>query len=192
MLYNDIDARRLVAVERQAQLARDATRARRSGGDDAGRRRFALTRTVTAVASKTGGAPLRTLARIVALVVPFAVAAVLALPAEATQPQAVQLELVGRITGPDSIAGMWSSTGVVGDTVHVEKTLIGSRGTIALARRPADDLRLAAVKPGGKLLAVAGHGPVPAPSPGAGPGPDPVAERPDQRCVPVGVRVGAA
>jgi hypothetical protein len=88
------------------------------------------------------------LTSILVVAVPFAVAAAMALPASATQPQAVQFELAGHITGPDSIAGTWSSTGAVidggtyterflfvGDTVHVEKTLVGSRGTIALAAR---------------------------------------------------------
>jgi hypothetical protein len=144
MLYTDIDARRLLAAERHAQLVRAATRLNRTGGDPAGRPRFAP----HVVNPKPVGAPLRMLARIVALVIPFAVAAVVALPAAATQPQAVRLVLNGHITGPSSIAGTWSATGAVtdtgtytetfhfvGNTVHVEKVLVGSGGTIDLAAR---------------------------------------------------------
>ena len=71
--------------------------------------------------------------------------AVVAVPAHATAPQAQVLELTGIITGPDSVAGTWSGSGFVddagtytetfrfaGNTVHVEKTLLGSQGTILL------------------------------------------------------------
>jgi hypothetical protein len=73
---------------------------------------------------------------------------VLALPAagQASQPDPVTLELNGVITGPDSVAGSWVATGAVSDsgtyvesydirgtTVHVVKTLTGSKGTIVLA-----------------------------------------------------------
>jgi hypothetical protein len=144
MLYTDIDARQLLVAERHAQLVHDASSLGRSDGDAAGRRRF----TPDAVRSRLGRSPLQRVTQIIAVVVPFAVAAILALPAAATQPQAVQLVLNGHITGPSSIAGTWSATGAVtdsgtytetfhfvGNTVHVEKVLVGSGGTIDLAAR---------------------------------------------------------
>jgi hypothetical protein len=88
---------------------------------------------------------LKTLAgtAVVALIV-LAVAAV-AGPAQATAPEAQLFELTGVITGPDSTAGAWSASGFVNDSgtytekfrfvgemVLVEKTLIGSQGTILL------------------------------------------------------------
>jgi hypothetical protein len=121
MLYTDIDARQPLVAERF---------------------------TPDAVRSTLVRSPLQRFARIVAIVVPFAVVAILALPAAATQPQAVRLVLNGHITGPSSIAGTWSATGAVtdtgtytetfhfvGNTVHVEKVLVGSGGTIDLAAR---------------------------------------------------------
>jgi hypothetical protein len=79
----------------------------------------------------------------------FAVtAAAAATGAGATQPQAVTLDLVGHITGPGTIAGTWTATGAftdagtytetfrfAGETVHVERVLVGNRGTIVLAAR---------------------------------------------------------
>src|SRR4051794_26092324 len=66
-------------------------------------------------------------------------------PVAATQPQATTFVLDGHITGPNTIEGTWTATGFVddagsytetfrfaGDTVHVEKVLTGSRGTIVL------------------------------------------------------------
>jgi hypothetical protein len=71
--------------------------------------------------------------------------AVVAVPAQATAPEPQILELTGVLTGPDSAAGTWSASGSVkdagtftqrfrfaGETVHDEKTLIGSQGTILL------------------------------------------------------------
>ena len=78
---------------------------------------------------------------VVAAVATLAVAA----PAAATQPQATTFALDGHFTGPSTIAGTWTATGVVndagsytetfrfaGETVHVEKLLTGSQGTIIL------------------------------------------------------------
>ena len=78
---------------------------------------------------------------VVAVVATLMVAA----PAAATQPQATTFALDGHFTGPNTIEGTWTATGVVndagsytetfwfaGETVHVEKLLTGSRGTIIL------------------------------------------------------------
>ena len=122
MLSTDIDARRLVAAERRAQLARDAWCVPATG-----RQGFALRRSAPTVASNAAAPKLRTLARILAVLAPFAVAAVLALPAAATEPQAQRLDLAGHITGPNSIAGTWTATGAVtdGGTVHRDVPLRG-------------------------------------------------------------------
>ena len=78
---------------------------------------------------------------VVAVVATLMVAA----PAAATQPQATTFALDGHFTGRNTIEGTWTATGVVndagsytetfwfaGETVHVEKLLTGSRGTIVL------------------------------------------------------------
>ena len=82
-------------------------------------------------------------ARGVALVV--LAAAILAVPAQATKPQAQAFELIGNLSGPTTEEGTWTATGFVddagtytgtfrfaGDSIHVEKVLVGSRGTIVL------------------------------------------------------------
>lgn len=69
--------------------------------------------------------------------------AAVAVPAHATQPSAQVLELTGQLTGPSTITGTWTGTGFVddtgtytetfrfaGETIHVEKVLVGSKGTI--------------------------------------------------------------
>ena len=81
-----------------------------------------------------------------AFAVAAALAAAVASGASATRPEPVTLDLVGHVTGPGTIAGTWTATGAVadagtytetfrfvGDTVHVEKVLVGSRGTMVVA-----------------------------------------------------------
>ena len=83
---------------------------------------------------------------LVALALP--VTAALALPAAATRPQPQRIEMAGTLTGPSTAAGSWLATGFVTDsgtytetfrfagrTIHVEKVLVGSRGTIVLEGR---------------------------------------------------------
>lgn len=79
----------------------------------------------------------------------FAVAAlalVTAAPsAAATAPQPIRIDLNGVVTGPESFRGTFVASGVVndsgaytgtfrfaGNTIHVVKTLVGSKGTITL------------------------------------------------------------
>jgi opacity protein-like surface antigen len=65
--------------------------------------------------------------------------------AQATQPQAQTIEMVARLTGPDTTAGTWAGAGFVDDagtytetfrfagrTIHAKKVLVGSKGTIVL------------------------------------------------------------
>ena len=72
-------------------------------------------------------------------------AAALAVPAQATAPQAQTIEMAGHLTGPNTIAGTWAGAGFVddagtftqtfrfaGETIHDEKVLVGSRGTIVI------------------------------------------------------------
>jgi hypothetical protein len=78
----------------------------------------------------------------------FAVAAlalVTAAPSAATAPQPTRIDLNGIVTGPESFRGTFVASGVVndsgsyagtfrfaGNTIHVVKTLVGSKGTITL------------------------------------------------------------
>lgn len=65
--------------------------------------------------------------------------------ARATQPQTQSIEMTARLTGPNTTAGRWTGAGFVDDagtytetfrfagrTIHAEKVLVGSRGTIVL------------------------------------------------------------
>ena len=64
------------------------------------------------------------------------------MPANATQPSAQVLELTGQLTGPSTITGTWTDRlrrrhrnvyetfRFAGETIHVEKVLVGSKGTI--------------------------------------------------------------
>jgi hypothetical protein len=74
------------------------------------------------------------------------VAAAVVVPiAQGTKPQDQTFETIGRLTGPDSAAGTWTGSGLVDDsgaysetfrfagrTIHAEKVLVGSQGTIVL------------------------------------------------------------
>src|SRR5215212_2005354 len=87
-----------------------------------------------------------TMRKLVGLMVVAAIAAaVVAGTAEATKPQPQTLQLSGVLTGPDTISGTWRGHGVVedagtytetfrfvGDTIKVDKVLVGARGTITL------------------------------------------------------------
>jgi hypothetical protein len=81
--------------------------------------------------------------RVVALM--LLAAGVLAVTAQATKPEAQAIELSGHLTGPSTAAGSWTAAGYVDDagtyeetfrfareTIHVEKVLVGSKGTIVL------------------------------------------------------------
>jgi hypothetical protein len=81
--------------------------------------------------------------RVVALMI-LAIA-ILAVPAQASKPQAQAIEMVGQLTGPDTEVGTWTAAGFVndagtytdtfrfaGESVHAEKVLVGSKGTIIL------------------------------------------------------------
>jgi hypothetical protein len=72
----------------------------------------------------------------------------LAAPASATQPQPQQFETIGHLTGPSTVAGTWTSTGVLnaagtyteifrfeGSTIHGVKVLTSAAGTIVLDTR---------------------------------------------------------
>ena len=72
----------------------------------------------------------------------------LASPASATQPQPQRFRTVGVLTGPATASGTWTATGLVeatgtytetfrfaGETIHAEKVLVGSGGTIVLSTR---------------------------------------------------------
>src|SRR5215218_10360429 len=80
-----------------------------------------------------------------AVVLAIAVVLAVAAPAAAMQPQATTFALHGHLTGPATTTGTWTSTGFVDDagtytetfrfaggTIHVEKVLVGSKGTIVL------------------------------------------------------------
>jgi hypothetical protein len=71
--------------------------------------------------------------------------AALAGAAWATQPEAQTIEMTARLTGPATAAGTWTGAGFVDDagtytesfrfagrTIHAEKVLVGSKGTIVL------------------------------------------------------------
>jgi hypothetical protein len=75
----------------------------------------------------------------------FALATIVALPASAKTHE-LRIELVGHLTGPNSIEGTWSSSGFVsdsgsytetfefvGDSIYVVKVLSSSSGTITLS-----------------------------------------------------------
>ena len=83
------------------------------------------------------------LGRIVAVAI--LASAVYAVPAHATQPEAQSIELNGQIASSSTVVGTWTAAGFVedsgtyvetfrfaGETVHVEKVLVGSKGTIVL------------------------------------------------------------
>jgi hypothetical protein len=72
----------------------------------------------------------------------------LAAPASATQLQPQQFETIGNLTGPSTVAGTWTSTGVLnaagtytetfrfeGSTIHGLKVLTSADGTIVLDTR---------------------------------------------------------
>lgn len=80
----------------------------------------------------------------------LAVAIVLAFadPAAASQPQPQQFRTVGQLTGAGSAAGTWTGAGLIegagtytetfrfaGETIHAQKVLISSGGTIVLEIR---------------------------------------------------------
>lgn len=88
---------------------------------------------------------MNTLTRTLAVVL---VALAAAAPAGATQPQPVTIAMNGHLTGPNTVAGPWVGTGVVddagtytetfrfaGQTIHVQKVLVGAKGTIVLEVR---------------------------------------------------------
>ena len=130
MLVTDTYARSLFADERRARLAYDA-------------RQDPVTTQRPLTPRKS-----RSIARVLVVAVPFLVAAIFVLPALAAQPQPLRIEMDGVLTGPSSAAGTWSATGLVadtgtytetfrfaGNTIHGEKVLVGSDGTIVLALR---------------------------------------------------------
>ena len=69
-------------------------------------------------------------------------------PATASQPEPIAIQTYGHFTGPNSVAGVWTLTDASGavvdsgtytetfrfaaETLHVEKVLVGSRGTLVL------------------------------------------------------------
>jgi hypothetical protein len=68
-----------------------------------------------------------------------------AAPAEANAPEPIRIEMNGVLTGPSTVEGTFSLTGVAqdsgtyvetfrfaGSTIHGEKTLVGARGTLVL------------------------------------------------------------
>ena len=82
----------------------------------------------------------------------FLLAVILALafaaPASATQPQSQQFRTIGQLTGANTVAGTWTSTGLIdgdgtysetfrfaGETFHAQKVLVGRDGTIVLEIR---------------------------------------------------------
>ena len=87
-------------------------------------------------------ATLSTLATVLAV---GALALAAAAPSAATAPEPIRIDLSGVVTGPDSFQGTFVASGVVSDsgtyggtfrfagsTLHVMKTLIGTKGTITL------------------------------------------------------------
>jgi hypothetical protein len=75
-----------------------------------------------------------------------ALALVAAAPSAATAPAPIRIDLTGVVTGPDSFQGTFVAAGVVNDsgtytgtfrfagsTLHVSKTLVGTKGTITLS-----------------------------------------------------------
>lgn len=85
------------------------------------------------------------LVRTLAVVV---VALAAAAPAGATQPQALAIETNGHLTGAGSAAGTWTAAGAIADagtytetfrfagqTIHFQKVLVGSLGTIVIEGR---------------------------------------------------------
>jgi hypothetical protein len=84
--------------------------------------------------------------RLIAAVAVLACAgSALAATAQATQPQAQLIEMAAHLTGPNRASGTWDGSGAVddagtydeifrfaGETIHAEKVLVGSKGTIVL------------------------------------------------------------
>jgi len=85
------------------------------------------------------------------IVVVVLLALLAAVPAQASPPQPVMLDLDAHLTGPSTIAGDWRATGAFSDagtytesfrfaggsttmprTVHTEKVLVGADGTLQL------------------------------------------------------------
>jgi len=71
-----------------------------------------------------------------------------AAPASATQPQPQQFRTIGQLTGANTVAGTWTSTGLIegdgtysetfrfaGETFHAQKLLVSRDGTIVLEIR---------------------------------------------------------
>jgi hypothetical protein len=86
--------------------------------------------------------PLSTVATALAVA---ALALLAAAPSAASAPGSIRIDLNGVVTGPDSFQGTFVASGVVNDsgtyegtfrfagrTIHVVKTLIGTKGTITL------------------------------------------------------------
>jgi hypothetical protein len=86
--------------------------------------------------------PLSTFATALAVA---ALALLAAAPSAASAPGSIRIDLNGVVTGPDSFQGTFVASGVVNDsgtyegtfrfagrTIHVVKTLIGTKGTITL------------------------------------------------------------
>lgn len=72
-------------------------------------------------------------------------AALSALPADANRGEAVRIEMVGQLTGPNTIEGTWTATGalddagtysetfeILGERITGTKLLVGRAGTITL------------------------------------------------------------
>jgi hypothetical protein len=90
----------------------------------------------------------RRFAKPITLMLAVVAALAVATPAAATQPEPQQFETIGQLTGPDSAAGTWTSTGLVGAagtytetfrfagrTLHGKKVLVSDGGTIVLESR---------------------------------------------------------
>ena len=84
----------------------------------------------------------------ITLVLAVVAALAVAAPAAATQPEPQQFETIGQLTGPNSAAGTWTSTGLVaaagtytetfrfaGRTLHGRKVLVSDGGTIVIENR---------------------------------------------------------
>ena len=82
------------------------------------------------------------------LLLAVVVALAFAAPASATQPQPQQFRTIGQLTGANTVAGTWTSTGLIegdgtysetfrfaGETFHAQKLLVGRDGTIVLEIR---------------------------------------------------------
>jgi hypothetical protein len=84
------------------------------------------------------------------LLLVFAAAAttVGAMPASASVPQPVTIEMTGQLTGPNTVAGTWTASGaftdsgtytemfeLAGETIRGEKVLVGALGTMVMKAR---------------------------------------------------------